>query len=186
MSLTQAMYAASAGAFKNQQKLDVLANNLANINTPGFKQDKLIFRVPEASEGEGDSYTDHLQGPSAAMARDAWTDFSQGVLKHSGNPLDVALDGMGFFCIQTPGGTHYTRNGRFTVNEDGVLATMGGHPVLGEGGEIRIDGTDISVDDEGKISVDGGEVGALKIVTVTQPGSLKKNGQYPFCFRWVG
>ncbi len=180
MSLTQAMYAASAGAFKNQQKLDVLANNLANINTPGFKQDKLVFRVPVEAEMEGDSHTDFLQGPSAAMAHDALTDFSQGVLRNTENPLDMALDGTGFFCIQTPEGTHYTRNGRFTVNEDGVLATMDGNPVLGKGGEIKIDGRDVSVDEEGKVSVDGNEVGSLKVVTVSQPDSLKKMGNTLF------
>ena len=180
MSLTQAMYAASAGAFKNQQKLDVLANNLANINTPGFKQDKLVFRVPVGAEKEGDSHTDHLQGPSAAMARGAWTDFSQGILKHTGNPLDLGLDGEGFFCIQTPGGTRYTRNGSFAINGDGVLATKDGHPVLGTGGEIKIDGGHVNVDEEGNVSVDGSQVGTLKVVSVPQPASLKKMGNCLF------
>ena len=180
MSLTQAMYAASAGAFNNQQRLDVLANNLANINTPGFKQDRLVFRVPVESEKGGDSHTDHLQGPSAAMARGAWTDFSQGILKHTGNPFDLGLDGEGFFCIQTPGGTRYTRNGSFAINGDGVLATKDGHPVLGKGGEIKIDGANISVDEEGNVSVDGSEVGTLKVVSVPQPASLKKMGNTLF------
>jgi len=180
MSLTQAMYAASAGAFKNQQRLDVLSNNLANINTPGFKQDKLVFRVPVGAEKEGDSHTDHLQGPSAAMARGAWTDFSQGVLRHTGNSLDLALDGKGFFCIQTPEGTRYTRNGSFTINGDGVLATKDGLPVLGKGGEIKIDGRNVSVDEEGNVSVDGNEVGTLKVVSVPQPASLKKMGNTLF------
>ena len=180
MSLTRAMYAASAGAFNNQRRLDVLANNLANINTPGFKQDRLIFRVPVESEKEGDSQTSYLQGSASPIPSGARTDFSQGVLRHTGNPLDLALDGTGFFCIQAPGGTHYTRNGRFTVNEDGVLATMGGHPVLGKGGEIRIDGSDVSVDEEGKVSVDGSEVGTLKVVSASQPESLKKMGNTLF------
>ena len=180
MSLTQAMYAASAGAFNNQQRLDVLANNLANINTPGFKQDNLVFRVPVGTEKEGDSQTDYLQGPSAAMARGAWTDFSQGILRQTDNPLDLALDGKGFFCIQTPGGTRYTRNGSFTINGDGVLATKDGHPVLGKGGEIKIDGANVSVDEEGNVSVDGSEVGTLKVVSVSQPESLKKMGNTLF------
>ena len=180
MSLTQAMYAASAGAYKNQQRLDVLANNLANINTPGFKQDKLVFRVPVGAEKEGDSHIDYLQGPSAAVARRGWTDFSQGVLRHTDNPLDLALDGTGFFCVQTPEGTCYTRNGSFGINGDGVLATKDGHPVLGKGGEIKIDGANISVDEEGKVSVDGSEVDTLKVVTVSQPASLRKMGNTLF------
>ncbi|MCD6293588.1 MAG: flagellar basal-body rod protein FlgF [Deltaproteobacteria bacterium] len=180
MSLTQAMYAASAGAYKNQQRLDVLANNLANINTPGFKQDKLVFRVPVGAEKEGNSQTDYLQGPSAAMARGGWTDFSQGILRCTDNPLDLALDGTGFFCVRTPEGTRYTRNGSFTINGDGVLATRDGHPVLGKGGEIKIDGRNVSVDEEGKVSVDGSEVGTLKVVSVLQPESLKKMGNTLF------
>ena len=180
MSLTQAMYAASVGAFNNQQRLDVLANNLANINTPGFKQDRLVFRVPVEPEKEGGSQTSYLQGSASPIPSGARTDFSQGVLRHTDNPLDLALDGTGFFCIQTPGGKHYTRNGRFTVNEDGVLATMGGYPVLGKGGEIRIDGSDVSVDEEGNVSVDGNEVGTLKVVSVFQPASLKKMGNTLF------
>ena len=180
MSLTQAMYAASAGAFKNQQRLDVLANNLANINTPGFKQDKLVFSVSVGAEKEGDSNTDYLQGPSAPMARSARTDFSQGILRNTDNALDLALDGKGLFCIQTPGGTHYTRNGSFTINGDGVLATKDGHPVLGKGGEIKIDGRNVSVDEEGNVSVDGSEVGTLKVVSVPQPESLKKMGNTLF------
>jgi len=179
MSLTQAMYAASAGAFNNQRKLDVLANNLANINTPGFKQEKLIFRVP--AEKEGNSHTDHLQGPSSLMPSGARTYFSQGILRHTSNALDLALNGTGFFCIKTPGGTHYTRTGSFAINEDGVLATKEGHPVMGKGGEIRIDGSsDLHVDEAGNVSVDGSEVGTLKVVTVSQPDFLKKMGNTLF------
>jgi len=178
MSLTQAMYAASVGAFNNQQRLDVLANNLANINTPGFKQDRLVFRVPV--EKEGDSHTDYLQGPSSPMPSGARTDFSQGILRHTDNALDLALDGTGFFCIKTPGGTHYTRNGSFAINEDGVLATREGLPVLGKGGEIKINGSNVHVDEGGKVSVDGSEVGTLKVVTVSQPESLKKMGNTLF------
>ena len=188
MSLTQAMYAASVGAFNNQQRLDVLTNNLANINTPGFKQDKLYFRVPVGAEKEGDSQTDYLdpQTPSGPMARGARTDFSQGILRHTDNALDLALEGKCFFCIQTPEGTHYTRNGRFTINGDGVLATMGGQPVLGKGGEIRIDGSNVHVDEGGNVSVDGSEVGTLKVVSVSQPASLEKMGNTLFALGGTG
>lgn len=184
MSLTQAMYAAAAGAFNNQQRLDVLANNLANINTPGFKQDRLIFRVPV--EKEGDSHANYLQGPSSPMPSVTRTDFSQGILRHTSNALDLALGGTGFFCIQTPAGTHYTRSGSFAINEDGVLATREGHPVLGKGGEIKINGRDVHVDEGGNVSVDGMEVGTLKVVTVSQPESLKKMGNTLFALGGSG
>ena len=184
MSLTQAMYAASAGAFNNQQRLDVLANNLANINTPGFKEDKLVFRVPV--EKERDSQTDYIQGPPAPLPFGARTDFTQGILRHTDNAMDLALDGDGFFCVQTPGGTHYTRNGSFSINGDGVLTTKEGLPVLGKGGEIKIDGSNFHVDEGGNVSVDGNEVGTLKIVTVSQPGFLKKMGNTLFALSGSG
>ena len=180
MSLTQAMYAATIGATNNQLRMDALANNLANISTPGFKQDRLVFRVPVEAEKAGDSNTDYLQGPSSPMPSGARTDFSQGGLRQTDNALDLALNGTGFFCIKTPGGTHYTRNGSFSINADGVLATNGGLPVLGKGGEIKINGSDVHVDERGTVSVDGTEVGALKLVTVSQPDSLKKMGNALF------
>ena len=180
MSLTQAMYAATIGATNNQLRMDALANNLANISTPGFKQDRLVFRVPVEAEKAGDSHTGYLQGPSSPMPSGARTDFSQGGLRQTDNALDLALNGTGFFCIKTPGGTHYTRNGSFSINADGVLATKGGLPVLGKGGEIKINGSDVHVDERGTVSVDGTEVGALKLVTVSQPDSLKKMGNALF------
>ena len=178
MSLTQAMYAASVGAFGNQQKLDVLSNNLANINTPGFKQDKLVFRVP--FEKEGDSPQNFLQGPSAPIPSGARTDFSQGILRHTDNAMDLALDGDGFFCIQTPMGTNYTRNGSFGINGDGLLSTEDGLPVLGQGGEIQVGGSNIHVDEDGNVFVDGDQVDTLKIVSVSQPESMKKMGNSLF------
>ena len=178
MGLTQAMYAASSGALGTQMRLDVISNNLANVNTPGFKQDKLNFRVPV--EKDGNSFTDHLQGPSSPIPSGARTDFSQGLLRQTNNAMDLALDGNGFFCVQAPGGTYYTRNGSFTMNANGVLATREGFPVLGNGGEIKIDGSDIHVDDEGNVSVDGNELDSLKVVEISQPGLLEKMGSTLF------
>jgi len=178
MGLTQAMYAASAGALGTQQRLDVLANNLANINTTGFKQDKLIFSVPV--EKEGSSSTDYLEATPPPIPSGSRTDFSQGVLRHTNNAMDLGLDGDGFFCIQTPEGTHYTRNGSFSINGDGILTTREGFPVMGNGGEIAINGNDVHVDEGGTVSVDGSEVDTLKVVTVSQPGSLKKMGNTLF------
>lgn len=178
MSLTQAMYAASVGAFGNQQKLDVLANNLANINTPGFKQDRLIFRVPV--EEENPSSVSSVQGAPPPIPSGAMTDFSQGILRHTDNALDVALDGDGFFCVQTPQGTCYTRNGSFGINENGVLATEEGLPVMGSGGEVQISGSNIHIDEDGNVFEDGNQVGTLKIVTVSKPEFLKKMGNTLF------
>ncbi|MCK5643913.1 MAG: flagellar hook-basal body protein, partial [Gammaproteobacteria bacterium] len=109
------------------------------------------------------------------------TDFSPGQLKQTGNAFDLAIDGNGFFCIQTPGGVQYTRKGNFTLNHEGVLANQEGLPVLGNGGKIKfIDGKDFIVDKEGNISIDGEEIDTLKIVNFAVPHSLKKVGNTLF------
>ncbi len=114
------------------------------------------------------------------------TDFSPGQLKQTGNAFDLAIDGNGFFCIQTPGGVQYTRKGNFTLNHEGVLANQEGLPVLGNGGKIKFtDAKDFIVDKEGNISIYREEEGreeidTLKIVSFAAPHSLKKVGNTLF------
>jgi len=108
------------------------------------------------------------------------TSFSPGQLKHTGNALDLGLDGNGFFCVKTPEGVQYTRKGNFSLNQEGVLSTQEGLPVLGNGGEIKIDGRDIVVDVEGNISVDGKQIDTIKIADFPQPYALEKVGDTLF------
>jgi flagellar basal-body rod protein FlgF len=104
------------------------------------------------------------------------TDFTQGGLQRTGNPLDVAINGEGFFSIQTPGGIQYTRQGSFTIDSDGVLITQDGYPVLGEGGSLTLEEGTIEIDTDGTISVDGDEVGRLQVTDFVDPQVLKKTG----------
>lgn len=175
--MTQALFAAASGASVYEKRLDILANNLSNINTVGFKQDSLTFRLPaQASEQKGDSNLGHslISGPPSPTA--TITDFSPGQLRHTQNALDLALDGEGFFCIQTPDGRCYTRKGNFTLNQEGVLVTKDGYPVLGKSGEIKITGHDVTIDEGGNISVDGAAVDTISVVSIPNTHTLRKLG----------
>lgn len=149
-------YDAVRGCLIQEIRLDVIANNMANAGTSGFKKDTLSF--------------DELLNVHQEI------DMSQGNIRHTGNSLDLAISGKGLFKVDTPDGVRYTRNGRFYVNGAGQLATSDGAPVLGDGGPIAIDGKEVSVDDTGRISVDGEVVGTLSIVSFPDPEKLQKQG----------
>jgi flagellar basal-body rod protein FlgF len=192
--MSEAMYVAASGTLVNQIRMEVLANNLSNVNTVGFKEDRSVFRayLPSSSDSIGGDYPGTLStgGPGffpSYLASNfhlafegTQTNFSPGQLKFTGNALDLGLEGDGFFCIKTQEGTQYTRKGNFTFNSEGVLATQEGLPVLGEGGEIKVDGTDVSIDTEGNVSVDGKQAGTIKIVDFSDSRALKKVGNTLF------
>jgi flagellar basal-body rod protein FlgG len=117
------------------------------------------------------------------MEYSTYTDFSAGALRKTGRPFDLALSGNGFFCVRTPDGVMYTRRGDFTVDADELLVTQEGFPVLGKGGEIRIDLAkpsgdirEFSISEDGTVTVDGSEVDRLRIVDFTQSHALEKAG----------
>ena len=108
-------------------------------------------------------------------------DFAQGTLQTTGNPLDVAIEGDGFFAIQQNDGTTYTRNGGFVLNKNKELVTKNGAKVLGESGPIIINGTQINIDADGTIRVDGNLAGKLKIVSFTNPEQLTRSVRRAVC-----
>ncbi|MFP3912877.1 MAG: flagellar basal-body rod protein FlgF [Desulfobacteraceae bacterium] len=179
--MSQALFSVASGAGTHEKRLDVLANNLSNVNTVGYKQDGLIFRVPseEGEKGPGDEPQDFLYSPPPLPAGTT-IDFSQGHLRNTDNRLDLALSGKGFFCIQTPEGRMYTRNGSFALNEDGVLVTREGYPVLGRRGEIKISGQDVTIDENGDVYADGGRAGSIKVVGISDVHLLRKTGDSLF------
>jgi flagellar basal-body rod protein FlgG len=193
--MSGAIYTATSGALAYQMRLDVLSNNLSNMGTVGFKEDRTVFRayLPASQDPISENLQTTLMSEepttlesyqisnSLVAFEGTTTDFSPGQLKQTGNAFDLAIDGNGFFCIQTPGGVQYTRKGNFTLNHEGVLANQEGLPVLGNGGKIEfIDGKDFIVDKEGNISIDGEEIDTLKIVNFTAPHSLEKVGNTLF------
>jgi flagellar basal-body rod protein FlgG len=176
------MYLAAAGALVQQMRLEMLANNVANINTIGFKGEKPVFRVPEDAANQAILNNPEGVQPLSPYAPpfSAVVDFSQGAVRQTGNPLDVAINGDGFFSVQTPDGIQYTRQGSFTLDPDGVLVTPDGYPVLGDGGELSLEEGTVAIDQEGGVYVDGDEVGRLQITDFVNPNSLIQAGNGRF------
>jgi len=175
------MYLASSGAMLNQLRLEILSNNLANITTAGFKRQTTAFQIIDSPEDMRQALANVSLSPRSPSApiwqrMETRIDFSQGRMKKTGNPLDLALNGKGFFCIQTPDGVRYTRKGNFILNAEKELITSEGHAVLGERGSIRIDGSHFHVDGEGNIAVDGEPNGKLRIVEFDDDRKFRRFG----------
>jgi flagellar basal-body rod protein FlgF len=159
---------AVSAAVKRMSQHDYIANNLANAATPGFKAERLTFvRRPDADSMEENPFS---HNPVVLV------DQSPGTLYSTANPLDVAIQGEGFFVVETPQGEAYTRNGSFTVNKDKELVNQSGDAVMGESGKITITGSKIQIDNKGSVTVDGAEAGKLKIVSFKKTDALQKTG----------
>lgn len=149
------------GGLRQERKLEAVSNNLANVDTNGFKKDFVSF--------------------DARFKAQMNKDFSQGSLQRTDNPLDMALDGEGLFKIETPQGIRYTRNGNFTIDANGTLVDQNGNPVMGQGGAIVIETDnieqDVMVNWAGEISVNGEIIDALDIVTFENWRKLERDGK---------
>lgn len=148
-----------------RRQMDIIANNIANMNTNGYKAERMMF-VEHLVRSRGG---ERVLGEKLAYVRDvaSWRDTAEGGLESTGKPLDVAIQGDGFFAIETPVGERYTRSGRFTVNDAGQLVTSDGHGVLAEGGApIFFSPADknITIAGDGTISTENGPLGRLRVV----------------------
>lgn len=157
----------TAQTYKN----DVVANNLANINTTGYKKDIMFLDV--------------LADVEADVKMKVQTDFSQGTLKETGNPLDLALNGRGFFTVERDSEIQYTRDGHFSVDNEGFLTTSAGHHVLGAGGWIHLtlDGEkvgNISISQVGEVFVNDELIDTLQLVDFNDYSQLTKAGDNLF------
>lgn len=200
------VYTALSGAIAQSAKLDTIANNIANVNTPGFKRDDLTFqeyltanekeqsimnvpRVPASIE----SFYDMQGGDKSYVdLKGTYTDYSQGSLKHTGNNFDVAVDGKGFFEVSTPQGVRLTRAGNFTMDGNGRLVTKDGYPVLKAGDPLSDpESRMITINDAATFSVsDGGELiqgtenlGKISVVNATNQDALQKIGNSLYGFK---
>ena len=134
----KSMYVAASGAMASQKKLDTIANNLANVNTPGFKNDKIAFESYLNKQRTHAAGVSSIKNPNPAYMRQAeyvspsqqYTDFSQGPIRVTDSPLDIALHGDGFITVMTYEGERYTRNGTLQVGPNGELVTPSGHVVV--------------------------------------------------------
>jgi flagellar basal-body rod protein FlgF len=168
-----------------RRELDVVANNIANLNTTGFKADGNIFHEHLMPVARAERFAGADRRLSYVVDRATWRDFSQGSVQQTGNPLDLALDGTAFLTVQTPRGERYTRNGALQINAQSELVTSEGFRVLGESGPIvfQIQDRDISVARDGTITVREGVTatnqavrGKLRLTGFERPELLRKDG----------
>jgi flagellar basal-body rod protein FlgF len=167
------------------RELDVVANNIANMNTTGYKADGSLFEEYLNSAARAGQTGTRV---SFVLDRGLWHDMGQGPVAHTGNPLDVAIDGNAFLVVQTPRGERYTRNGSLQINATGQLVTGEGDPVLGDSGPITFQPNDhqVSISRDGTISVREGTSnvdsarGKLRLVTFASLQRLQKDGGSTF------
>jgi flagellar basal-body rod protein FlgF len=171
-----------------QRELDVVANNIANLNTTGYKADNVTFGEYMMPAARANNFRGNDRLVSFTQDRTTWLDQSQGPIEQTGNPLDIAMSGKTFLTVQTPGGERYTRNGALQINAQGQLVTSEGLPVLGQNGPIVFQPGDreISISADGGISVREGantidtQRGKLKFASFTDPRMLLKDGTSTF------
>jgi flagellar basal-body rod protein FlgF len=167
------------------RELEVVANNLANLNTTGYKSDSSIFEQFLMPEASAEAFPPGSRQIAYVQDRATWHNLSPGPLQRTGGPLDVAIDGNAFLVVQTAAGQRYTRNGALQISSTGALVTSAGDPVLGVGGPIQFQITDhdISIGEDGTITVREGASatsdsvrGQLQLAQFANAGALQKQG----------
>ncbi len=163
------------GMTLQMQRQDQIANNLANVNTTGYKKSNIFA---SSIERYLTNDKDQVSTIRTIKADEVYTDFSEGTLKSTGNELDVALRGTGFFSVMTPNGIRYTRDGSFSLDQQGYLTTSTGDRVFGDDGFIRAnkEGSKIAFLDNGSVIQDGVEIDKLRISDFNKPYKLLKTG----------
>ncbi|MBR5964965.1 MAG: flagellar basal-body rod protein FlgF [Treponema sp.] len=184
-------YTGASGMTAQQNRLDAISNNLANVDTAGFKRDvtvsksfsELLLRredfdgVYTIPEGSADAAPIIGKLGLGVETNENYTDFAEGSLKNTDQATDFALHGKGFFVIQTPVGNRYTRNGNFYIGKEGILETKDGYPVLGENGIIRLEDDQFKVNEDGMIvTKDNQVVDRFLAVRFDNERYLKKAG----------
>lgn len=166
----------------DMRAMDVIANNLANAATPGFKAEHMQFaawlaRQPAGAAPGGES--------SIALAQDraTWRERSAGALNHSGNPLDLAISGGGYFTVNTPRGPRLTRDGRFGLLPNGTIADSEGDPLLDATGQpitVSVGDTNLSVAGDGTLSSENGQIAKIGVVAPADPNAMTAEGATQF------
>ena len=168
--MNSGLYTAYSGMRAQMDALDIVSNNLANINTTGFKEDKAFFTVLDDAMKSGNE--DHaMVRAGAAMTSD------EGSLQLTHRDLDVALTGSGFLVVNAPQGMRYTRNGQLSINAKSTLCASGGFPVVGETGKPIVLGPgQVTINEQGEIYQNGVRVDRMKIAAFDDPSALAREG----------
>ncbi len=182
--MIRGIYTAASGMLAEITRADTIANNLANGNTTGYKKDVAISKdfasmlIQRINDGK-DVPTIGTLGLGSEIDEIA-TIHTTGPMRTTGNSLDFAIDGNGYFAVETQNGLRYTRNGSFTRNGQGELVTSEGERVMGQNGAIRLPDGKVSVDETGQIAVDGVQAGQLQLVAFDNERELLKEGNSLF------
>lgn len=196
--MSKGIFTAVSGAIAQSAKLDTISNNLANVNTPGFKRDQQTFReylsayekepstieVPRVPASLESFYDMQGGDKSYVDINGTYTDFTQGMIKTTGNPLDAAIEGKGFFEVMTPNGVKLTRAGSFSIDGEGRLVTKQGYPVLKEGTPgadpagrtFQLGQGQVTISSNGEIFQNGEAQGKLAVVVAGNVDALQKAG----------
>ena len=174
--MENAGYIALSRQMALRQQMDVVANNLANLNTSAFKGERMLFSeyLSKTEDGKLLSFVQDLA---------VFRDLRQGAMTRSGNPLDLAINGDGYLKVETPGGERFTRRGSFTLDERGRIVTPEGHPLLNAGDApitIPTDSETITITRDGTVSTEAGELGRIQLVSFENEQFLTRgeNGLY--------
>lgn len=192
--MIRGLYTSASGMLAGVMLTDVATNNIANVNTAGYKKDlavskefreMLIYRINDPNVRNIPPSFPPGMVPigylgTGAMVDNIYTSQTQGIIRNTGNPFDLAIMGEGYFAVDTPNGLRYTRNGSFTQNADRELVTLTGDRVLGENGPIVLMGKQVSVDEAGGVYSDGVFVDRLRTATFTDLNVLEKQGDSYF------
>jgi flagellar basal-body rod protein FlgF len=186
--MIKGIYASGSGMQPRLMRLDVIANNISNADTTGYKKDNIFVQIMKDA-GVAQSIG---KGELAGLDVKEYTDFSEGSLRPTSSPFDVAIQGDGFFVVETPQGTRYTRNGNFKISDEGELVTVNGFRVLGSSGRIvipnadKMQKSDVSISKGGEVSVGNTSLGKIRVVTfadksqlLKESGTLFKSDQEP-------
>lgn len=197
------IYTSLSGAIAQSERLNTISNNIANVNTPGFKKDQQVFReyltakeklpsvilVPKVPASIQSFYDVQGGDRGYVEANGTYTDYSQGGLKSTGNTLDLAIEGSGFYEVLTPNGVRLTRNGSLSIDTSGRLITKGGFPILREGSEegstrtIQIKSPNVTITEDGSIFEDSQRIAKLSVVDVKNKDALHKMGSSLYSFK---
>ncbi len=188
--MIRGLYTTASGMLAEMVRNDIAANNLANVNTTGYKKDMAVFksfpevlikRVNDLKQNELSREPNIGKIGTGTIVDEIVTSYEQGQLRESPNPFDLAISGDGFFVVQNQNGSFYTRNGSFSLDSEGYLVNSRGDYVLGQAGPIKIeDSNNIVIDGTGNILVDDVQVDTVRVVTVTDKAALTKVGDSLF------
>lgn len=181
--MLKGIYSAASGMVAEMLRTDTIANNLANVNTNGYKKDIAVtqsFGDLLMSKIEGKETPTEVGGVgTGAYVAEVAPTFTAGAYRDTGNPLDVAIEGAGFFTVQTPQGIRYTRDGSFSFDAEGYLVTHDGYQVLGEQGPIQNTGKinqTFVIDQSGQVFAGKNLLDRLKVVGFPDSSTLQKEG----------